>query len=48
MIISCLTGNSQMALIWLRLYTLNKNKKYLEAAIKSIDSSNSCMDFKKF
>ena len=43
---SCLTGNSQMALIWLRLYKINKNKKYLEAAIKSINSVKFCIDLK--
>jgi len=31
---SCLTGNSQTAIIWLRLFKLTKNKKYLEAAKK--------------
>lgn len=31
---SCLTGNSQMSIIWLRLYSLTKNKQYLDAAKK--------------
>lgn len=31
---SCLTGNSQTAIIWLRLYSLTKNKKYLISAKK--------------
>ena len=31
---SCLTGNSQTAIIWLRLYELTKNKKYLNVAKK--------------
>ena len=31
---SCLTGNSQTAIIWLRLYSLTKNKSYLNAAKK--------------
>ncbi len=31
---SCLTGNSQTSIIWLRLYGLTKNKKYLIAAKK--------------
>ena len=31
---SCLTGNSQMAIVWLRLYNLTKNKEYLGAAKK--------------
>ena len=43
---SCLTGNSQLALIWLRLYKITKNKRYLEAAIKSIDSVKFCIDLK--
>ena len=38
---SCMTGNAQMALIWLRLYQLKNNNKYLDAAIKSIDSIKS-------
>ncbi len=46
---SCLTGNSQTAIIWLRLYDLTKDKKYFEAAKKindfvkstqNLDSSN--------
>ena len=35
---SCMTGNAQMALIWLKLYQLKKNKKFLNAAVKAIDS----------
>lgn len=31
---SCLTGNSQMAIVWLRLYNLTKNEEYLKAAKK--------------
>ena len=31
---SCLTGNSQTAIIWLRLHSLTKNKKYLISAKK--------------
>src|SRR3989338_866181 len=31
---SCLTGNSQTAIIWLRLYSLTKNKEYFDAAKK--------------
>lgn len=31
---SCLTGNSQTSIIWLRLYQLTKNKKYIIAAKK--------------
>ena len=31
---SCLTGNSQIALIWLRLHSLTKDEKYLTGAMK--------------
>jgi len=31
---SCLTGNSQTSIIWLRLYNITKNKAYLNAAKK--------------
>ena len=31
---SCLTGNSQMSIIWLRLHGLTKDKRYLDAAKK--------------
>jgi hypothetical protein len=30
---SCLTGNAQMAIIWLKIYQLDRNKKYLDSAI---------------
>ena len=32
---SCLTGNSQMSVIWLRLYCLTSEKKYIKAAKKT-------------
>ncbi|HLC50563.1 MAG TPA: glycoside hydrolase family 88 protein [Candidatus Nanoarchaeia archaeon] len=32
---SCLTGNCQMSIVWLRLYYMTKDKTYLEAAKKS-------------
>jgi len=47
---SCLTGNSQMAIVWLRLYNLTKNKEYLGAAkkinnfVKSTQNINSSHD----
>jgi len=31
---SCLTGNSQMSIIWQTLYTITKDKKFMEAAKK--------------
>jgi hypothetical protein len=43
---SCLTGNAQMALVWLKLYKLKKNKKYLNTAIKAIDSIKIIQDLK--
>ena len=33
---SCLTGNCQASLIWLRLYRLSENETYLEAARRAI------------
>ncbi len=33
---SCLTGNCQMALLWLRLYSRSREKSYLDAARKAI------------
>jgi uncharacterized protein YyaL (SSP411 family) len=33
---SCLTGNAQMARLWLRFYQLTKSEKYLQAARKAI------------
>ena len=32
---SCLTGNSQMSIIWQKLFIINKDNKFLEAAKKS-------------
>ena len=43
---SCMTGNAQMALVWLKLYQLKKNKKYLNAAVKAIDSVKKVQDMK--
>ena len=43
---SCMTGNAQMALVWLKLYQLKKNKKYLNAAVKAIDSVKKIQDLK--
>ncbi len=43
---SCITGNAQMALVWLKLYQLKKNKKYLNAAVKAIDSVKKIQDLK--
>jgi len=33
---SCLTGNCQVALLWLRLYSLSEDTRYLDAARKAI------------
>ncbi len=41
---SCLTGNSQMAICWLRLYDITKNKDYFEAAKKANDFVKSTQD----
>jgi len=34
---TCLTGNCQMALIWLRLHALSRNLRFVNAALKAID-----------
>jgi folate-dependent phosphoribosylglycinamide formyltransferase PurN len=34
---SCLTGNAQMALVWLALYELGADARFLNAALKAID-----------
>ncbi len=34
---SCLTGNAQMAIIWLKIYKLEKDVRFLNAAIKISD-----------
>ena len=34
---ACLTGNCQMALIWFRLYSLTRNLRLVNAALKAID-----------
>lgn len=36
---SCLTGNVQIALIWLRLYAVDGDVRYLNAALKAIDQA---------
>ena len=43
---SCMTGNAQMALIWLKLYELKKNEIYLNAAVRSINSIKLVQDLK--
>jgi len=43
---SCLTGNSQMSIIWLRLYQLTKVKKYIAAAKKINNYVKSTQDIK--
>ncbi|MBI2653380.1 glycoside hydrolase family 127 protein [Candidatus Woesearchaeota archaeon] len=43
---SCLTGNSQMAIVWLRFYTLTKNREYLEAAKRINNYVKSTQDLK--
>lgn len=34
---SCLTGNAQMALVWLKIYEVTNDKYFYEAAVKAID-----------
>jgi len=34
---SCLTGNLQIAIIWLRLYDITRNEKYISAAKKAVE-----------
>ena len=34
---SCLTGNAQISIIWLKLYRISNDARFLNAALKSID-----------
>jgi folate-dependent phosphoribosylglycinamide formyltransferase PurN len=34
---ACLTGNAQLALLWIELYELDRDPRYLNAAFKAID-----------
>lgn len=34
---ACLTGNAQLALIWLKLYELEKESRWLSAAVRALD-----------
>ena len=34
---SCLTGNAQIAIVWLKLYKFNNDARFLNAALKMID-----------
>jgi uncharacterized protein YyaL (SSP411 family) len=34
---SCLTGNAQMAIMWLKIYQVNSDARYLNAALKILD-----------
>lgn len=43
---SCLTGNSQMALLWLGFYNLSKDAQYLKAAHKAIAFVASTQNFR--
>ncbi|MBI2523100.1 terpene cyclase/mutase family protein [Candidatus Woesearchaeota archaeon] len=43
---SCLTGNSQTSIIWLRLYYLTKEKTYFDAAKKTNQYMKSAQDIK--
>ena len=43
---SCLTGNSQISIIWLRLYYLTKEKSYFDAAKKINNYVKSAQDVK--
>jgi len=42
---SCLTGNSQIAIVWLRLYKLNNDARLLNAALKLIDQVKATQNF---
>ena len=35
--VSCMTGNAQLAIVWLRLYDLDGDAQYLNAALKILD-----------
>jgi len=41
----CLTGNSQLSIIWYKLYRNTNNSTYLNAAEKSISYVSSCSNF---
>ncbi len=43
---SCLTGNAQISIVWLRLYQITNNKKYLSAATKAITYLKTLQDIK--
>lgn len=43
---SCLTGNAQISIIWLRLYQITNDKKYLSAATKAITYLKTQQDIK--
>jgi hypothetical protein len=34
---SCVTGNAQMAIVWMKLYRMNNDARYLNAALKILD-----------
>ena len=38
---SCLTGNAQMAIIWLKLYKITRDERLLNAAVKNIEQLKS-------
>ena len=38
---SCLTGNAQIALVWMKLYENNKDARFLNSALKLIDQFKS-------
>ncbi len=40
----CLTGNCQMAILWLKLFELNRDRRYYEAARKSLEYVMSSQD----
>jgi len=43
---SCLTGNAQIAIIWLKTYQLNKDNHYLNSAIKLIEQLKKVQNLK--
>jgi hypothetical protein len=43
---SCLTGNAQIAIIWLKIYQLNKDARYLNAALKILDQLKEVQNIK--
>jgi len=45
---SCLTGNAQMAIVWMKLYRLTGDVRFLNAALKILDQvkATQCLNFR--